>query len=775
MLTDSECVSLPCMGAGQGLFGWIVHFVRRSPRVLIGVAAVFTVCAGIYGLPASQRLPAGGYDVPGAPSLQAQRLLQDEFGVGGNPIFFTVTATDSARSSEAIAVARRIVTELQDSPYIRQIAWYGQENQGSVNPLVSEDGRTGLVVARLDGDDTDAPTRARTIATPLIGDHDGVRVQAGGQALTYDAGNRQSREDLILMEVIAFPITFLALVWIFGSVVAAMVPLAVAVFAIAGTTAALSILNIATPVSIFGVNVATALSLALAIDYTLFMITRYREELAAGAPPEKALRTTMFTAGRTVLYSALTMACTVAVMLIFPQYLLKSLAYASIFSVILSLVGALLLAPALLVVLGDRLEWLTFRRFFGRGRTPGEQGAILRGDRTWTRIAAFCTDRPVSVIVMVGAILVILGYPVLHIKLAYPDDRVLPSSQSARMAGDIVRSEFSQNFIATSRIVIPENVTSATAVDDYARRLSEIPGVKSASAPGGIFVGGHRVAPGNQTTADIRGSKAYVSVTTNASPFGADGRAQLDAIKSAPAPAPVLVDSLAQKNVDNIAGITDRLPTVMVAIVLVTFVLIFLMTGSVILPVKALLMNVMSLCVAFGALVWIFQDGHLGALGTTATGHFTAFIPPLLACIAYALAIDYEIFVLSRIREARLALDGAVDANKRAVASGLVHTGRIVTAAASVMIVVFVAISAGEVAFMRGLGIGLAVGVAVDAFLVRPLLVPAFMQLMGNLNWWAPGPLARWHRRWGPTEESGPVGVRHAPGADYPGSAPQPR
>ncbi|CPX82120.1 Putative membrane protein%2C MmpL family [Mycobacteroides abscessus] len=608
----------------KGLLVAVAGIVQKYPALLVCAAALFAICAGLYGLPASQQLPAGGYDVPNSESMRAQQMLQDKFGVGGNPIYFTVTSQGGATDTAALAAGRRVLDALNESPYIRQVTWWGAIPAGTANPLLSNDGKTGLVAARLEGDDTDAPARARNLAAPLTGDRDGVSIQGGGQALTYDAGNRQSREDLIVMEVIAFPVTFLALVWIFGSLVAALLPLAVSVFAIAGTTAALSALNLATNVSIFGVNVATALSLALAIDYTLFIVSRYREEQVAGATPARALHVTMLTAGRTVLYSALTMACTVAVMLVFPQYLLKSLAYASLLSVLLSLVGALFVAPALLVILGDRLERFDIRSGVGKLFKARKIGSRTASDRAWARIAAFSTNRPVVVVVIVGAILLLLGLPVLGIKIAYPDDRVLPASQTARLAGDIVRTEFSQNFTADTRIVIRENASSRESVDDYAMKISHIGGVQSVSAPGATFADGHRVGPGDAGRSGIEGASAYISLSTDADPFSDPGKRQLEALKSVPAPGPVLVDSLAQRNLDNIGGITDRLPLVMVAIAAVTFVLIFLMTGSVILPLKALVMNLLSLCVAFGALVWIFQDGHLGGLGTVATGHFTA-------------------------------------------------------------------------------------------------------------------------------------------------------
>ncbi|EUA84041.1 MMPL family protein [Mycobacteroides abscessus] len=466
----------------KGLLVTVAGVVQKYPALLVCAAALFAICAGLYGLPASQQLPAGGYDVPNSESMRAQQMLQDKFGVGGNPIYFTVTSQGGATDTAALAAGRRVLDALNESPYIRQVTWWGAIPVGTANPLLSNDGKTGLVAARLEGDDTDAPARARNLADPLIGDRNGVSIQGGGQALTYDAGNRQSREDLIVMEVIAFPVTFLALVWIFGSLVAALLPLAVSVFAIAGTTAALSALNLATNVSIFGVNVATALSLALAIDYTLFIVSRYREEQVAGATPARALHVTMLTAGRTVLYSALTMACTVAVMLVFPQYLLKSLAYASLLSVLLSLIGALFLAPALLVILGDKLERFDIRSVVGKLFKARKIGSPTASDRAWARIAAFSTNRPVVVVIIVGAILLLLGLPVLGIKIAYPDDRVLPVSQTARLAGDIVRTEFSQNFTADTRIVIRENASSRESVDDYAMKISHISGVQSVSA-----------------------------------------------------------------------------------------------------------------------------------------------------------------------------------------------------------------------------------------------------------------------------------------------------
>ncbi|MBF6330735.1 MMPL family transporter [Nocardia transvalensis] len=726
----------------------IAEFVHRAPCRVVAWVLIFVAAAGVYGLPVSTQLPAGGYDVPGSESARAAQVLTDTFGAGGSSLVFTVTSDAGVDSAQARARGLEIVEELQGSPYAQQVLSYWTAPPGLAATLVGQDRRTGLIATRIAGDDREAPLRAHEIAEPLLGSAGGVTVTAGGQTMAQYEINRQSQIDLIKLELIATPFTFLALIWIFGSFVAALVPLAVAAFSVVGTAAALRILFSFTDVAVFAVNLATALCLALAVDYTLFILSRYREERAAGEPCERALARTLNTAGRTIIYSALTLACVVATMLVLPMYFLRSLAYAGIASVAFSLVGALVVAPALIALLGDRVET--------RARLPF-RSAIVRNpqDTVWYRAATFAMRHAMATVLVLTTLFVIVGLPFLGVKLGYPDDRNLPASATSRQTGDILRTQFpQQDSQGAVHIVMPSVTASDEAVSAYAAQLSRVENVTGVAAPDGLYAKGIRAGT---VTADSarQGDAAYLTVGTTLDPYSEAAKQQLTQLKSVPAPADTLVGGLAQRDLDNVRGITDRVPLIIALIVVATCVLMFLLTGSVLLPVKALIMNFLSLTAALGAMVWIFQDGHLGGLGTVATGHINATMPPLLVCIAYGLSMDYEIFVLSRMREEWLASGRTAADNQRAVALGLARTGRIVTAAATVMAIVFVSITTAQVSFMRGLGVGLAVTVLLDAFLIRILLVPAFMRLLGSWNWWAPRPLRRWHSRYGLDDESG--------------------
>ncbi|MEV6279275.1 MMPL family transporter [Nocardia sp. NPDC051832] len=729
----------------------------RYPRRIVLGALLFIVVAGVYAAPATWKLPSGGFfDEPGAESTRAEQILDEKFHAGGSSLVFTVTAPGGADSPAARSRGQAIVAALQAFPHARQVISYWTVPPGLNDALVGVDNRTGLVAAQIVGDDTTAPARAGEIAARFAGTENGVTVSAGGQALAFREAQDRSRADLLLMEALAIPFTFLALVWIFGSAVASALPLLVAVFAIAGTLASLWTIHFFTNVSIYAVNLTTAFSLALAIDYTLFIVNRYREELARGGPPRQALLVTMNTAGRTVTYSALTMGLTVSTLIVFPQYMLRSLGYGGVIAVALSLVGALVLAPALIVLMGKRIDALDIRKPIARrlGLTPRNRRPE---QQFWHRIALFSMRRAIPVVLVGSAILLLLGAPFLGIKLGYSDDRILPQSAMARQTGDLIRAEFlHQNNTGNIVIVLPDGVTSPGVVAEYASALSRVEDVTQVAAPNGIYAEGRPISPVTFGAAR-KDNAAYLTVSTTRDPFSEQGKTQLAMLKEVPAPAPALFGGIAQRNLDNVDGITEHVPLVVVLVAVITLVLMFLMTGSVLLPIKALVMNLLSLAAALGVVVWIFQFGNLGALGTAGGDYGTiAFVPPLLACIAYALAIDYEVFVLSRIREEWLRSGRGPGDNERAVAFGMARSGRIVTAAALVMVIVFLGISAGQVLFMRALGVGLTIGVLVDAFLVRTLLIPAFMKLAGGANWWAPGPLARWHDKWGLTEHEAP-------------------
>ncbi|BCI90460.1 hypothetical protein NIIDMKKI_56660 [Mycobacterium kansasii] len=367
--------------------------------------------------------------------------------------------------------------------------------------------------------------------------------------------------------------------------------------------------------------------------------------------------------------------------------------------------------------------------------------------------------------IAITALLLLLGSPFHRARWGFADDRILPASASARQVGDQLRNDFAGSGIPDISVVLPEATgVSPADLDAYAAALSRVPDVSSVTSPGGTFV--HGILAGSPAApSGIKDRSAFVTVGSTAPLYSAASAVQLDRLHAVPTPAGRLVQlgGVAQSNRDSVHAIATRLPMVLTFIVLITVVLVFLLTGSAVLPVKAVLMNMLSLTAAFGALVWVFQEGHLGGLGTTATGTIGVQLPVLLFCIAFGLSMDYEVFLISRIREYWLASDHGPGANDESVALGVAHTGRVITAAALIMVIAFAALMAAQVSFMRLFGFGLTAAVLVDATLVRMLLVPAFMQVLGRLNWWAPEPLARVHARFGLSERAG-----HQPGAEKP-------
>ncbi|HKP40459.1 MMPL family transporter [Mycobacterium sp.] len=725
-----------------------------APRRIIAIAALVLIGCGIFGIPVAKHLSAGGMKDPTSQSAQAAKLLVDKFGQGDMQLLISVTSDAGAQSPEAQAVAADIAAQLKASPYVADVTSAWTAPPPAAPALISKDGKTGLIVAGITGGESDAQKHAKALTGQLVHDRDGVTVRAGGEVMTYVQVNGQTEKDLLLMESIAVPLSFLVLVWVFGGLMAAALPLAVGGFAILGSMAVLRAITLVTDVSIFALNLTVALGLAMAVDYTLLIISRYRDELADGADRERALVRTMTTAGRTVLFSAMTVALSMVAMVLFPMYFLKSFAYAGIAVVALAAVAAIVVAPAAIVLLGDRLDSLDVRRLVRRilGRPDPVRKPIEQN--FWYRSTKFVERRAIPIALAIVALLLVLGAPFLGIKWGFPDDRVLPQSASTRQVGDDLRNNFAVDSAKNVVIVIPDTTGIGPAeLDRYAAALSRVPDVSSVSAPGGTFVGGRPSGPPAAATGFKDGS-AYLTVGSTAPLFTDASEAQLDRLRavSTPAGQPVQMTGIAQINRDSSEAVTSRLPLVLGVIAAITFVLLFLLTGSVILPLKALVLNVLSLTASFGALVWIFQDGHLGALGTTPTGTLVANMPVLMFCIAFGLSMDYEVFLVSRIREYWLRSGRTRADNDESVALGLARMGRVVTAAALVMSISFAALIAAQVSFMRMFGVGLTLAVLVDATLVRMLLVPAFMHVLGRWNWWAPKPLARLHERIGINE-----------------------
>ncbi len=742
----------------------IARLAIAAPRRILAVGVLVFIAAAIFGIPVAKSLAPGGFQDPNSESARAVAVLSDKFGQSGQQLLLLVTAPAGTNSEQARTVGTDLVEQLQRSPLVYNVSSPWTAPSQAAGDLTSKDGKSGLIVVNLKGGENDAQKNAQTLSDKFVHDRGDVAVRAGGSAMQYAQINTQNQKDLLLMEIIAIPLSFLVLIWVFGGLLAAALPMTLGALAVVGSMAVLRLVTFTTEVSIFALNLSTALGLALAIDYTLLIVSRYRDELAEGSDPHQALLHTMATSGRTVLFSAVTVALSMSATALFPMYFLRSFAYAGVATVAFVATASIVLTPAAIALLGPRLDSLDVRRLVRRllGRADPVHKPVEQ--LFWYRSSKFVMRRWLPVGLAVVGLLLLLGFPFISVKWGFPDDRVLPSSTSSHQVGDQLRTNFEHDFATSVPIVIPDaRGLSLADLDQYAADLSRVSDVSAVSAPSGTFVGGNRVGPPAAATGLADGS-AFVTVSSAAPLFSQASGTQLNRLHQVAGPAGRTVEmgGVSQVNRDSVDAVTDRLPLVLGLMAGITFVLLFLLTGSVVLPVKALMCNVLSLTAAFGSLVWIFQDGHLGALGTTPSGTLVANMPVLLFCIAFGLSMDYEVFLIARIREYWLASGAARPAtttpaqahaaNDESVALGVARTGRVITAAALVMSMSFAALIAAHVSFMRMFGLGLTLAVLADATLVRMVVVPAFMHVMGRWNWWAPKPLVWVHERFGISE-----------------------
>ena len=708
------------------MFTRIGHFVTNRPRRILAAAGLAVVLAGALGLHAGSVLKPSGFTSPSSPSQIAQNRLDAYFGGQPNLVLLVTARTGSVDSPAVAAAGRALTARLASSRGVDRVSSYWTTGSAA---LRSNNSTQAVVVGTVAGSDKTATDRTKSLVKELsVGPSNPgpVTVRAGGLSGVDNAVGTQIGKDLKLAEGIAIPITFVLLILAFGSVVAAALPVVIGLVAIVATLAVLFLLGSVTNVSIYALNLTTAMGLGLGIDYALLMVNRYREELAGGMTVPEAVRRAVATAGRTIVFSAGTVAAALAALLVFPVYFLRSFAYAGISVVVVATLSALVVLPALLTLLGHRVNALAVRskESLGRAESP-----------FWGRIAGSVMRRPVMAGLPIVALLVVLGIPFLHVQFGTPDDRVLPTSSAARQVGDVLRTDFRANVSDTLEIVTASSVP-AQAAGSYTQELSSLPGVVSAA-----------IVQRPQAT-------WFHAVIT---PLPVSGAAQklVSEVRALPPPGGVTayVGGSAAGLVDQKHDLGSRLPLAIVLIVLTTFIVLFLFTGSVVLPLKALVLNALSLTAVFGALVWIFQDGHLsGLLGFTAAPISTT-MPLLLFCIAFGLSMDYEVFMLSRIKE--LHDSGAT--NREAVAGGLARTGRIVTTAAALLAVTFFAFGLSKVSFIQMFGVGTGIAIVIDATLIRGVVVPAFMRLAGSANWWAPPPLRRLHRRIGAAEAPAPT------------------
>ncbi|MGW5428528.1 MMPL family transporter [Streptomyces sp. NPDC004059] len=725
--------------------GRYTRLVTARPRLSLLVALVLTALAVLAGSGVADRLGSGGWEDPAAESTYATKALEREFPDSQPNLLLLV---DSGRASvddpQVAAEARDLAGRLAGEKGVTGVGSYWQSGSPA---LRAKDGHEALIAARITGDDNAMGRTLDRIAPHFRGTHGPVQVKLGGIVAVRHEMQTIIKEDLARAEMIALPITLVLLVMVFGSAIAALLPLGIGIVAILGTNAVLRGLTAFTDVSVFALNLTTALGLGLAIDYALFIVRRFREELSTGATPSTAVGTTLRTAGRTVLFSALTVAVSLAAMMVFPQYFLRSFAYAGIAVVLLAAAAALILLPAALVLLGHRVNSLDLRRLFRRRRDPERaEAATGTTGTTWARAAGLVMRRAPLFALGTTVLLVTLGLPFLGVKFGTADDRQLPSTAESHVVQEHIREGFPGS-PGGGLEVLAEGRATAAQYASYKQQVAALPEVARVDGP------------------LVEGDAAYFTVQPKGEAVDDPAQRLVGDIRALHTPFDTKVTGTAAVLVDTKHAIAQRLPWAAAFIAVVTLLLVFLLTGSVLIPVQAVVLNALSLTAMFGAVVWVFQDGHLsGALGFTSSGSIETTLPVLMFCVAFGLSMDYGVFLLSRIKE-EYDRTGDHDA---AVRHGLQRTGGLITAAAVILAVVMVAIGTSRVTNTKMLGLGIALAVLMDAMVVRSLLVPAIMRLTGRATWWAPAPLRRLHERFGLSEGEHPAPPK---GRDQPQTA----
>jgi len=756
---------------------WLAaRIARRYKAVLVVSVALLFVGAGV-AMGVGDALGVGGFYASSDESTRADAAFDGRLPSGPHNLVVVARATDGGGVDSAAAVAAGIELTglLQREGGVSSVVSYWPSAEPA---LRSEDGQTALVLARVEGLEDERKATLWRVFPSIDGEHDGLILTPGGQPAIEREVTERTERDLRRMELLATPVVALVLLFVFGSFVASLLPLVIGLTAIVGALVTLRVVSTFTDVSMYSLNIATALSLGLAIDYGLFIVTRYREELDTGVDVQTAVTTAMATAGRTVLFSALTVAVSLSSLLVFPLYYLRSFAYAGVAVVAFAAASAVIVLPAVLMLLGRRIDrwdvvrgaaalgpgYGRHRRLAARERLALRLGRDRRqrvrpdavvggrlsrsGSGRWHTLALFVMRRPVPLALGAATFLVVLGLPFLGARYALTDATNLPADSDSSRVVQLLQEEFSHLPTDAMYIVSRERRLTPAETSTYAEAVAAVDGVTVVQASTGSFADGALVAPPSSAAAGFDGADAsWLSVAIEGDPQGEAAGATVAAIRSLEAPAPLLVGGVSAHLVDTQATLAAALPLALAIVALTSLALLFLFTGSVLIPIKAVLLNMLSLTATFGAAVWIFQEGHLRwLLGDFQTnGALEMTTPILLFAIAFGLSMDYELFLISRIKEEY----GRLRDNTAAVAAGLEKTGRLVTYAALLLVIVMLAFATSELSVLKLIGVGLALAVFMDATLVRAILVPAVMRLAGTANWWAPAPLRALHDRIG--------------------------
>jgi len=753
-------------------------FVYRRRRIVLVLAIALGLAMSAFAGQAASQLSAGGWLDPNSESQAVADRLADEFGQGRGslvPIFIGPEGAD-ATSPEFQAAVARSLDSLLEHPLVDGAVGYAQTGD---RRFISEDGRSTYVVVRLTVSDEESVEHVEAFEDALAEPGNGIKLLLSGYGpLTRDTAE-QSEADLLRAETVSLPIAAIILVLVFASLVAAGLPLLVAGLAIPTTLGAVYFVAQVTELSIFVQNVSTMLGLALAIDYSLFMVSRFREELAKGRPVGDAVEVTVGTAGKAVAFSGLAVAIGLSGLLLFEAPALRSFGIGGALTVLASLTFALTFLPAALGMLGPRVSSLSIGGLIDRiRRGPGRPSSIeadAAARSRWERMAHAVMARPILVLIPTLAVLLAAGTPFFRLEQGIPDAFVLPEGLESREAAVILQEEFEPG--TTSPIVVladvagsPTDAPAVRALAGYGERLGAIEGVDRVESP---FTGLRDPQTGAELGVDqlvrlytlpreqwppqlgalwdlyVEGNTVRFDAISPRAPASPEGTAVIPAVRAIEASAPIertQVGGFAALGHDFLVSQSERIPWAIGVTLVAMGAILYLLFGSVVLPAKAIVMTLLSLSASFGALVWIFQEGNLsGLLDFTSPGFTIAGNPIIMFCVLFGLSMDYEVLLLSRIQEAYRRTGD----NREAVAEGLARTARVITGAALIMVTVFAAFALADTITIKSIGVGMAIAVAVDATIVRVLLVPATMRLLGRWNWWAPGIMGRFADRLG--------------------------
>ena len=689
------------------MFEKLGSLIVNRKRLIFSLFIVAIFSSGAIGTSVFGKLDSGGYNDPKSDSAKAFEYLTDVFKVKDPAVVLVVETTQGVNDPAVVAAAAKLETSIKGEPGVGSTLSYW--SAGGAPTLKSSDSNSAfLFIYSEDIEWDNVQSLGKRIQEKYDGRFENLAVYASGTGVFAHAINTKIADDLKLSEAISIPLTFILLVFVFGGLVASAMPLLVGVSAILGSLLVIYLLTLFTGVSVFALNLITGLGLGLGIDYSLLVVNRFREELHAGKTVDEAIKKTVATAGKTVFYSGLTVVITLAALMLFPLMYLKSFGYAGVTVVVMAVLGALIALPALLAILGKRIDKAVVRK---GALTPKEDGR-------WAQTARFVMRKPVPVVVLSLVILTVLAAPIKNIVFSQVDSRVLPASNPAAYAAQLITERFPGQEGNPIEVIIPSGASKIEQIKNYTQEIAKVAGVVRVGEP------------------QILGNDVRVIAVHDMGPRTPAAEALIKEIRLIPSPDQTLIGGVAADYADTQIGIAKTMPWALTWIAIGVLVLLFVFTGSLILPIKAVILNILSLAATLGVITWIFVDGNLKWLvgDFTTTGSVDTGSIILVAVVAFGLSMDYELFLLSRIKEEH----DAGRSNIESVATGLQRSARIITAAAGLLAIVFASFVLSGVTSIKMLGFGVAFAIILDATLVRALLVPALMRLFGERNWWAP-------------------------------------